>query len=252
MLPCKEFFATGSIYKDGYKPNNNDEIQGGEEMKDNKIVVFDCDGTLLDTYDLVYATSKKVFEEKFPDYPVTHEEIDSFFGPLIDTSLRKYAKTEEQLQDCLEFYRNQNIELHPLYVKAFTNIKEMLEALKAKGYIIAIVSNKISKHVKYGLEISGIDHLVDEICGAELLKVAKPDPDGIYQMMEKYNVTKTVFVGDTKFDIKCGNNSKEKYPEVVTVGVTWCKTTREEFEQLGADYIIDDPLELIEIVGKHA
>lgn len=246
LVPCKEFFENGSIYKENAKEKEMIETQ------ENKLVVFDCDGTLLDTYDLVYATSKKVFEEKFPGYPVTHEEIDSFFGPLIDESLRKYAKDEEHLEECLDFYRKTNIELHPKYVKPFTHIKEMLEELKAQGYKIAIVSNKISKHVLLGLQISGIDHLVDEICGAELLKKAKPDPDGIYQMMEKYNVEKAVFVGDTKFDMKCGTNAKEKYPNVVTVGVTWCKTTREEFEQLGADYIIDDALELVEIVGKHA
>lgn len=244
LVPCKEFFSNGSIYKNNINQEN--------EAETNKLVIFDCDGTLLDTYDLVYATSKKVFEEKFPDYPVTHEEIDAFFGPLIDESLRKYAKSEEQLEECLDFYRKTNIELHPQYVKAFVHIKDMLEDLKSKGYKTAIVSNKISKHVKLGLEISGIDHLIDEICGAELLKQAKPDPDGIYQMMEKYNVTKAVFVGDTKFDIQCANNSKNKYPDVVSVGVTWCKTTREEFELLGADYIIDDALELIAIVGEHA
>ena len=72
------------------------------------------------------------------------------------------------------------------------------------------------------------------------------------QVINKYSLDKVLFVGDTNFDIQCGNNVKELHPALKTVGVTWCKTTREEFQLLGADYIIDDALELIAIVGEHA
>ena len=90
------------------------------------------------------------------------------------------------------------------------------------------------------------------VIGAEKLSSPKPDPDGIMQVIDSYRLDKVLFVGDTNFDIECGNNAKLIHPNLKTVGVTWCKTTKEQFEELGADYIIDYPSQLLEVLDKNA
>lgn len=253
MVSTKEFYYEGGvIWKDGYTA----PVQQQKKIKENKkysdVVIFDCDGTLLDTYGLIMFITRKVLEEQFPDRTFTEEEVDAFFGPLLDESFAKYTDDAEKLQECIDLYRKYNTLYHPEFVHAYDGIKELLENLRMLGFKSVIVSNKITKAVKMGLKIAGIDKYIDEVLGAELLASPKPDPDGIMQVIDKYDLDKVLFVGDTKFDIECGKNVKAIHPALKTVGVTWCKTTRDEFEQLGADYIIDNPSELLEVLDKYA
>ena len=79
------------------------------------------------------------------------------------------------------------------------------------------------------------------------MKQAKPDPDCLNQIKTKYKVKKVLMIGDTEADILTGKNAKS-----YTCGVTWCVSTRENFENWKADEIISDPKELIKLGEKYA
>lgn len=210
-----------------------------------KVVIFDCDGTILDTFNLIEKTVFATFEKMLPNYKLTLEEAHSFFGPLLNDTFKKYANTEEEVSKLVECYRNINEQLMPKYICAYDGIEELLKELKKQNYIITIVSNKVTDAVVQGLEICNIDKYFDLVIGAEKLKVAKPDPNGIYQILTKYNVDQSVMIGDTLIDIKTGQNANIK-----TIGVTWCKTTEEQFKQAKADYVVHHPKEILKIVGE--
>ena len=247
LVPCKTFlYEGGSIWYDGYEPKEKEEEV--VEYQEPRLILFDCDGTLIDTFELIQESTKKVFDTLLPNYKYTQEEIDAFFGPLLDESFRKYTDDEELIKKCIDLYRQVNNEMHEKYVHAYDGIKEILTHLQEEGYYIVIVSNKVTEAVEYGLKISGIDEYIDYVMGAEQLPSPKPNPEGIYIMMEKYGVKKALLVGDTKFDIECANNVKTKYKKFKSVGVTWCQTSEAEFKELNADYIINHPSELKEIL----
>lgn len=214
-------------------------------MKNNKVVIFDCDGTLLDTFLLIEKTVFATFEKMLPNYKLTLEEVHSFFGPLLNDTFKKYVNTEEEVDKLVECYRIINEELMEKYICAYDGIKELLGELKQNGYIVAIVSNKVTRAVKQGLKICNIENYFDLIIGAEKLKEAKPNPDGIYQVLNKYQTKDAIMIGDTIIDIKTGQNAGIK-----TVGVTWCKTTAEEFRNNNATYVVSHPNEIIKIVGE--
>ena len=196
----------------------------------NKIIIFDCDGTLLDTFLLIEKTVFATFEKMLPDYELSLEEAHSFFGPFLDDSFKKYVNTKEEVDKLVECYREINEKLMAEYICAYDGIKELLVQLKKEDYKIAIVSNKVTEAVVQGLKICEIE---------------KPNPDGIYQVLDKFNLKDAVMIGDTIIDIKTGQNANIK-----TIGVTWCKTTKEEFEKNGATYVVNHPKEILEIVGK--
>ncbi len=222
-----------------------EEIEVEEVKNSKKVVIFDCDGTIVDTFKLIEQVVIKTFKDILPDYYMSEEEAHTFFGPFLNDSFKKYLDTEEEVLKAVEVYRKYCDELLPVYIKTYDGIPEMLEELKQKGYTISMVSNKISRVIYDGFDICNIREYFDSVIGAEKLKIAKPHPDGIYQVMEKYNISNTVLVGDTFIDMETANNANIHF-----IGVTWCQISKEEFKARGAEYTVEHPSEIIPILEK--
>lgn len=250
LIPCRNalYDKDASMMLEGYhavEPFIGTEIINKLKKKNQKLIIFDCDGTVLDTFDLIEKTVFRTFEEKLPDYNLTLEEAHAFFGPLIDESFRKYANTDEEVEELINCYRNINEKIMPKYIKAFDGIEEVLKELKKSGFKIAIVSNKVTDAVVQGLKICNINQYFDLIIGAEKMDHPKPAPDGIKKALELLKKKDAILIGDTIIDIETGKNAS-----IDTIGVTWCKTTKEEFKRNKATYIINRPDEILKIVKE--
>lgn len=218
--------------------------QGGTMMKKN-VVIFDCDGTVLDTFKLIEQVVIKTFKELLPNYNMTEEEAHTFFGPYLNDSFRKYFTTEEEVNNAVEVYRKYCEEMTPEYVKSYEGIEDTLKCLRQKGYFIAMVSNKVTPAILQGLTQCKINKYFDYIVGAEKLKNAKPDPDGIYQVMIHFKVEKTVLIGDTLIDSQTAKNAKINF-----IGVTWCQTNEDTFKANGIQYIAKKTNDILDFVNK--
>ncbi len=212
--------------------------------KNHKVIVFDCDGTILDTFELIEKTTLETFKELDPTYPITKEEADSFFGPYIDETFKKYANEKISLDTWISTYAKYIDLYSDEYIKTYPGLNEALKELKKMGYTLVIVSNKINKEVKRGLKLTSLDKYFDYIVGADEVKKVKPDPEPLNKVKEKYHVTNLLMVGDSPIDIKCAENAK-----VYSLAVTWCK---EKTEHFGDNIeIINEPNELINIGKKY-
>lgn len=250
LTPCKEalYGENASMMNEGYfvvEPFIGTVIMNTLKNKNQKLIIFDCDGTVLDTFGLIEKTVYKTFEKMLPDYKITKEEAHAFFGPLIDDSFRKYVSSEEEVDALVKCYREINESLMAEYIKAYDGIESTLKELKRSGFKIAIVSNKVTAAVVQGLEICNINQYFDLIVGAEQMTNAKPAPDGIRKALELLKKKDAILIGDTIIDIETGKNAS-----IETIGVTWCKTTRKEFKENNATYIIDRPEEILKIVKE--
>lgn len=177
------------------------------EVKNNKIevVLFDLDGTLLDTRSLVFASYVHTFEKYFPDHVLTDEELESFFGPSLKSIFSKYSDDEALVDEMIEYYRGFNISQHDNYAKPFEGCKEVIKTLSKKGYKIGIVSNKKRNVVMQGCDLAKITDYVDVfVCEDEVTK-PKPDPEGINKALEHIQSdidrNKVLYVGDHPADI---------------------------------------------------
>lgn len=250
LVSCKDglYGKNASIMQEGYnvtEPYIWTDVINKITKKHQKVIIFDCDGTLLDTFLLIEKTVYKTFEQMLPDYPLTIEEAHAFFGPVIDETFQKYASTESEVNELVKCYRKYNEEMMADYIKAYDGIEEVLKELKKQGYKIAIVSNKVTDAVKKGLIICNINQYFDVIVGAEKLTSPKPDPNGIKQVLKLLKRDDAIMIGDTVIDIETGKNAS-----IETIGVTWCKTTRKTFKENKATYIIDRPQEILDIVKE--
>lgn len=175
--------------------------------KEKPVVIFDLDGTLIDTKELIYETFKHTFKKYKPEYVLSEEELKSFLGPTLHDSFIRYFE-ESKVPEIIAYYRAFNHEYHDQYVKEIPHVKETLVYLKENGYDIAIVSNKLQEIVRMGLKRFDLETYFDVVIGSEDVEKAKPNPMGLLKACELLGRSHDdmVYVGDAPSDVKTCKN----------------------------------------------
>lgn len=166
------------------------------------VILFDLDGTLLDTEPLIIETFNQTLKKYKPELKLTRDQEIGLLGPTLHESFAKYLDPENA-KNAFEDYRTLNVKLHPEYIKTMPNAKTLLEALDQKGYTMAIVSSKKKDTVALGLELTGLDHYFKVIIGYDEVTKFKPDPEGLLKACEALKVSHddAIYVGDTDTDM---------------------------------------------------
>ena len=211
-----------------------------------KLCIFDLDGTVLDTVHTIayygnYALSKHGIE------PIEDKEYNYFAGNgavnLIKRALKfRNCLTDEVFEKVFKDY-NTAYNADTSYLTApFEGIKETLDAIKAQGIKMAILSNK-PHFATCGVinSLFGAGYF-DCVYGQRESVPIKPDPTAVYEIIEECGVKPEdcLYIGDTGTDMKTGKNAN-----LYTVGVTWGFRGKDELLEGGADIIIDKPVQLL-------
>lgn len=207
------------------------------------VIVFDVDGTILDTYPLIRASYLEVFRRLKPDFICSEELLKSFFGPPLPDTFRNIVPDEE-IDKYVEEYHRVSREKMKEYLRVFPNTFSTLQTLKTLGYKLAIDSNKLEEAIIESFNVVGLDGYFDLIIGYDTVKNPKPHQEGIRTIESTFHDS-ALLVGDSVFDIKTAKNAKVK-----SIGVTWALTTKADLQKAGADYVIDDFRDLIKIVKE--
>lgn len=190
-----------------------------------KTIVFDIDGTLLDTTEFIYQSFEHTL--KTHDLPsLTRDEIHSHMGHALPDMYVSIAPSHSNHADLVETHRSfqeQNLHLST----PFLHTLETLMALKEKGIKLSAVTNRSKRTSVSTLKNAGLDHLFEMVVSAEDVTVAKPHPEGLLRVLKHMQVKpdEALMVGDTLADVEAGRAAGVK-----TVGTT---------QGLGKDAIID-------------
>lgn len=213
-------------------------------IKENRYdtVLFDLDGTLLDTKELIFRSFVHTFEHFRPGYVLSDEELDSFFGPSLKQTFSRYSEDEKEIEEMIRYYREFNVSHHDEMVKAFPGVKSLVRTLARKGYLLGVVSSKTAPLVEHGLELFGIKKYFKVIIGEDDVKNPKPDPEGILKALWVLDSKKALYVGDGLSDIEAGKNAS-----IDTVGVLY-SSRKEQMIAASPTYTIqglDDMLKIL-------
>lgn len=211
-----------------------------------KGIIFDLDGTLLNTVDDIKNSLNFVLEEN--NFPLrTEEEVKSSLGygslSLIKDSLPKDT-TEDTINkiynDYVSHYTKNNIN----FTKPYEDIMTLLKLLKANKYLLAITSNKMQEAVTE-LNQETFLGLIDVAIGERKSLKLKPDPEMIVLALDELGLSneEVLYVGDTEVDLLTAKNANLK-----SIAVTWGFRTKKELLKHSPDYVIDSPLDLLEII----
>lgn len=213
-------------------------------MSKDFAVIFDLDGTLLNTDLLIHKSFEYVFHQYKPEYQLTKEEQLSFLGPPLRASFERYFP-KEMIDELVTCYRDYNHSHHEDYVTMYPTVKETLQTLKEIGYPLAVVTTKFSEAAYIGLDLFHITKYFDVVLGNEHVSKQKPDPEGIVTAMKQLGCHQAVMIGDNVSDIMAGKNAK-----VYTIGVNWTPKGTKEIEAIHPDLMIDQMDEIIAFVER--
>lgn len=207
-----------------------------------KTILFDFDGTLIDTNELIYHSFDYTFK-KF-GYSFTKEEILQFNGPPLRETFSQL--NPDLAEEMIRTYRTHNAQHHEAYVKLFPNVKETLEVLREKGFELGVVTAKMREGVKQGMEITGIESYFDTIVTIDDVENPKPHPEPVIKALNKLNAEAdtAIMIGDNYHDIIAGNKAGTK-----TAGVSWSLRGKEYLKQFNPTYMLEDMSDLLAIVG---
>lgn len=210
-------------------------------------VIFDLDGTLLDTLDdLADAVNYSLRQFGYPLR--TTDEVRNFVGNGVKVLISRAVPeetTREAAEECLRvfaaYYRKNNT----VKTVPYTGILEMLDVLCQAELKTAVVSNKIEDAVKLLCGQFFCSRIVSAL-GDTGVRKRKPAPDGIYAAMKELGTEaeRTLYVGDSEVDLQTAQNAG-----ITFAGVSWGFRGRSFLENAGAEFIVDTPEELLNFIG---
>ena len=209
-------------------------------------VIFDLDGTLLNTLDDLCDSLNDILVGKGYS-PTSIKDVKGFVGNgvrnLVRLSVPEHCSEDEVtiiMEEFMEHYsHNMQNKTRP-----YNGIMELLLDLSRYNYKIAIVSNKFDTAVK-SLSRTYFGNLIPVAIGESTEIKRKPAPDSIFTAIKELgsDITKTVLVGDSETDVQTAKNAG-----IPCIGVTWGFRSREVLRSAGADYLIDTPRELLTLI----
>ena len=209
-------------------------------------IIFDLDGTLLNTLEGL-KNSTNFALKKFNCPEITLEQTRSFVGngvrKLIERAIPNGEKNPD-FEKCLNTFKEHYSKTMYQKTVAYDGIEDMLTELKKRGVKTGVVSNKFDTAVKE-LCKNYFDGLIIVAIGESPNVRKKPAPDSVLKAMKILGAKpeNTLYVGDSDVDIQTAKNTNLK-----SVGVTWGFRDRELLEEEGADFIINTPCELLELI----
>ena len=214
----------------------------------NKMVIFDLDGTLLDTLDdLCNSVNYSLRTNNFPERSLA--EVRTFVGNgirlLIERSVPE-GTSKELIDKTFECFKTYYAVHCNDKTKTYPGVMDMLKELKKIGYKIAVLSNKAQYAVTKLCDIY-FNNLLDDAVGARENVAKKPSPDALYICAENNNINlnNVIYVGDSDVDVATANNAG-----VRGIAVTWGFRSRELLIKCGAENLADNTDELLQILLK--
>lgn len=209
-------------------------------------VIFDFDGTLINTNDVIIEAWQYTYKH-YLGHEVPVGQITKCFGePLLITMAREFPGVPAE--ESAEIYRNHQRAKADELVKLFDGIEDMLKAVKETGCKIGIVTSRTKESTLFYINKFGIGDYFDGIVSCDDTDKHKPDPAPLLLGLDRLGASpaEAIMVGDSAFDIKCANNAG-----VRAVLVDWRMTGDDQkLRECNIDYEIKEPMELPEVLRK--
>ena len=216
-----------------------------------KLIVFDLDGTLLNSLEDLADSANHVLEQHgFPTHPV--DAYRYFVGDGVRKLIERILPPDERNETQIEQCRQEFVVYYKVHMEdktsVYKGITELLTELKKRGLKIAVATNKVHIAVKPLMEKYFPEIRFDSMIGQREGVPVKPAPQIMFDILRETGCepSEALHVGDTATDMQLAHNAG-----VTPVGVLWGYRPLEELQEAGAKFIIEKPEELRRVVHEY-
>lgn len=214
-----------------------------------KLIIFDLDGTLLDTLaDLADSANYTIEQMGYPTHPL--ESYRYFVGNGVPKLLERCLPDDKRNEKNITAAREIFAEYYSIHfadkTKPYEGVSELLEKLKNSGVKMAVASNK-SDEFTQSIVKRFFGDIFDMVQGGKVDVPKKPAPDIAFGIMERLGASpeNTYFAGDSNVDMYTAKNAG-----ITAIGCLWGFRTKEELLDSGADFLAKNPANIYDIIMK--
>ncbi len=208
-------------------------------------VLFDLDGTLVDSIGLLVQSMEYAYEGR-TRRPQVAEWIQLIGTPL-DDMLGRWADDAEDVELLRARYREHQIAKHDAMTAAYPGTVEAIHTLHAAGHPLAVVTSKLEVGARRSLKFIGVEDCFTAVVGIDHTAKHKPDPEPVHFALSRVGVPpeRAIFIGDSTHDMRAGQAAG-----VITAAALWGPYSRAELEPTRPDHWLAAMDEVVPLVAR--
>lgn len=209
-----------------------------------KNILFDLDGTLLDTNELIIQSFQHTFKTHLNKH-IEKEAIIKNFGEILKTTLdREFGDASEE---AIKTYRNFQVGNFEKLITIQSGVVEGVKELHRQGYKLGVVTSRLNDSAIKALNHFALKNYFESIIGADNTDKYKPDPTPAFLALKELGgkPEETILVGDSPYDVLCGKNAG-----ITSVVVGWSALPMDMILKYEPDYVVDSMEELMKLIEK--
>jgi pyrophosphatase PpaX len=211
-----------------------------------RAVLFDLDGTLIDSERLILASYRHTMREHLGHVPPEDTWRATIGQPLV-VQMKMFADREDQVSAMIGTYVDHNLANHDDYVSPFPGVRPLVEAIRRSGRVLGIVTSKKRRATHMGLARCDLPtEWFAAIVTADDVERYKPEPEPVLEALDRLEISgsEALFVGDSTHDMRCGRAAG-----VLTAAALWGPYTRAQLEPTEPDVWLEEPGDLLTVLG---
>jgi pyrophosphatase PpaX len=222
-------------------------------VKKPAAVLFDLDGTLIDTTELILASCRHTFDRHLRGGCPPRDALIATFGRSLPEALLEAAVAEGAhdphafAAEMLATYRAHNDAHHDVLIRPFEGVDSMLNALRASGLRLGVVTSKRERSARLGMARYSLAGFFEVAIFHDDTARHKPDPAPLAEAARRLAVapSATIYVGDSVHDVAAGRAAGMR-----TIAAAWGPFTRADLEAAGPDHVADTARDVVTLVGE--
>ncbi|MFB5660905.1 pyrophosphatase PpaX [Alteribacillus sp. HJP-4] len=206
-------------------------------------ILFDLDGTLVNTNELIIASFQHTLDQYMPG-KYNRESIIEFIGPPLTDSFHRVDP--EKAEEMIGVYQKHNKANHNDLIEEYEGVRQTVAELSKQGYKLAIVTTKRRETALMGAESAGLLEYFPVVVTFDDVTRVKPDPEPLHLAMEQLGAEpeETLMIGDSHYDILGGKNAG-----VLTAGVAWSIKGEDVLLSYEPDWMLQKMPDLLNHLG---
>ncbi|MCK5761723.1 MAG: pyrophosphatase PpaX [Candidatus Izimaplasma sp.] len=214
-------------------------------MKNLDTILFDLDGTLINTNEIIIRSFISSFKRHFPDLLLSREKIMTFIGPTLHDTYSQYTNSQKLVEEMISSYREFYVQYEVGNFEIYPQVEEVISDLYKLGYNLGIVTSKFKVAAWPSFTFYGLEKYFSVFIALDDVIKPKPNKEPIIKALSRFpSHNKAIMIGDNQGDIRAGRNAG-----IYCAGVDWSLKGHDYLMEVNPDFMLKDMKDIYRIIS---